>query len=74
MVPPLLLEMKSTDLLLDLCAAPGSKTLECLEIMQENGHQARFPTLFPLIFYGFSLFFLPFLFPYLPILVRTVSS
>ena len=54
LVPPLLLEapqemqwrclceVKPTDLLLDLCAAPGSKTLECLEIMQENGDQAAF--------------------------------
>ncbi|CAK9083414.1 RNA cytosine C(5)-methyltransferase NSUN2 (Myc-induced SUN domain-containing protein) (Misu) (NOL1/NOP2/Sun domain family member 2) (mRNA cytosine C(5)-methyltransferase) (tRNA cytosine C(5)-methyltransferase), partial [Durusdinium trenchii] len=36
LVPPLLLEVKSTDLLLDLCAAPGSKTLECIELMREE--------------------------------------
>eukprot|EP00434_Breviolum_minutum_P038328 symbB.v1.2.033994.t1/scaffold4309.1/size41561/5 len=36
LVPPLLLEVKSSDLVLDLCAAPGSKTLECIELMREH--------------------------------------
>lgn len=40
LVPPLLLEVKPADLLLDLCAAPGSKTLECIELMRENGHKS----------------------------------
>lgn len=37
LVPPLVLGVRATDRLLDLCAAPGSKTLECLEIMRESG-------------------------------------
>jgi len=36
LLPPLLLDVRSSDLLLDLCAAPGSKTLECLELMRED--------------------------------------
>eukprot|EP00435_Cladocopium_sp_Y103_P037151 s29_g9.t2 len=40
LVPPLLLEVKPQDLLLDLCAAPGSKTLECIELMRENGQKS----------------------------------
>ncbi|CAJ1374493.1 unnamed protein product [Effrenium voratum] len=39
LVPPLLLEVQAEDLLLDLCAAPGSKTLECIELMREHGKQ-----------------------------------
>ncbi|CAE7741860.1 nsun2 [Symbiodinium pilosum] len=35
LVPPLLLEVQPRDLVLDLCAAPGSKTLECVELMRE---------------------------------------
>eukprot|EP00928_Gymnodinium_smaydae_P065485 TRINITY_DN4861_c0_g2_i1.p1 TRINITY_DN4861_c0_g2~~TRINITY_DN4861_c0_g2_i1.p1 ORF type:complete len:855 (+),score=219.88 TRINITY_DN4861_c0_g2_i1:36-2600(+) len=36
LVPPLLLDVQPSDRVLDLCAAPGSKTLECLELMREN--------------------------------------
>lgn len=36
LVPPLLLEAQAEDMVLDMCAAPGSKTLECLELMREE--------------------------------------
>lgn len=32
MLPPLFLDLKSTDLVLDMCAAPGSKTSQILEM------------------------------------------
>eukprot|EP00439_Symbiodinium_sp_Y106_P083364 s720_g23.t1 len=35
LLPPLLLKIQPGDLVLDLCAAPGSKTLECIELMRE---------------------------------------
>jgi 16S rRNA C967 or C1407 C5-methylase (RsmB/RsmF family) len=33
MLPPLYLDIKSTDMILDMCAAPGSKTSEMLEML-----------------------------------------
>ena len=33
MLPPLYLDVKSTDIVLDMCAAPGSKTSQILELM-----------------------------------------
>jgi 16S rRNA C967 or C1407 C5-methylase (RsmB/RsmF family) len=33
MLPPLFLELKSSDLVLDMCAAPGSKTSQILEML-----------------------------------------
>ncbi|CAE6933506.1 nsun2 [Symbiodinium natans] len=35
LLPPLLLEVQPGDLVLDMCAAPGSKTLECIELLRE---------------------------------------
>lgn len=37
MVPPLVLEPKEDDCVLDVCAAPGSKTTQVSEIMQNRG-------------------------------------
>eukprot|EP00929_Paragymnodinium_shiwhaense_P006778 TRINITY_DN110737_c0_g1_i1.p1 TRINITY_DN110737_c0_g1~~TRINITY_DN110737_c0_g1_i1.p1 ORF type:complete len:915 (-),score=192.49 TRINITY_DN110737_c0_g1_i1:235-2928(-) len=37
LVPPLMLGLSSDDVVLDMCAAPGSKTLECLELMRPDG-------------------------------------
>lgn len=36
MVPPLFLNIKEDDLVLDMCAAPGSKTTQILEFLQNN--------------------------------------
>lgn len=33
MLPPLLLEIKSDDLVLDMCASPGSKTSQIVEFL-----------------------------------------
>eukprot|EP00854_Cymbomonas_tetramitiformis_P026573 gene26573-32625_t len=33
MIPPLLLDIKPEHLVLDICAAPGSKTMQCLDMM-----------------------------------------
>lgn len=41
MIPPLLLDVKSTDRILDLCAAPGSKTTQILEFFQFAGKEAK---------------------------------
>lgn len=36
MIPPLLLNPDSNHLVLDMCAAPGSKTAQLIEMMHEN--------------------------------------
>ena len=40
MLPPLLLNPQKTDQVLDLCAAPGSKTLQLSCLMENEGHIA----------------------------------
>lgn len=40
MIPPLLLNPQKTDAVLDLCAAPGSKTLQMAGLMENEGHIA----------------------------------
>lgn len=42
MMPPLFLDVQSTDLVMDMCAAPGSKTSQMLEMLYS--HQSRLPT------------------------------
>lgn len=37
MIPPLLLEPKQNEIILDLCAAPGSKTTQIAEMMKNSG-------------------------------------
>lgn len=37
MVPPLVLEPKKDDIILDLCAAPGAKTTQIAQIMENRG-------------------------------------
>lgn len=37
MIPPLILNPNETDIVLDLCAAPGSKTTQLAEIMNNKG-------------------------------------
>ena len=36
MIPPLLLDVKSDHFVLDLCAAPGSKTMQLIELMHKD--------------------------------------
>ena len=36
MLPPLLLDVQSTDLIFDMCAAPGSKTAQLLELLYRD--------------------------------------
>ena len=36
MMPPILLDVKSDHAILDMCAAPGSKTAQLLELIQAN--------------------------------------
>ena len=36
MIPPMLMQTKSSDKILDMCAAPGSKTPQFLETVYEN--------------------------------------
>ena len=38
MIPPMLLAPKAGETILDLCAAPGSKTTEIAELMGDKGH------------------------------------
>ena len=38
MVPPLLMELQPGDLVLDLCAAPGSKATQISQLMANSGH------------------------------------
>ena len=40
MLPALLLNVRPTDCVLDLCAAPGSKTMQLLELLDANGSAA----------------------------------
>lgn len=42
MMPPLFLDIKPTDLVMDMCAAPGSKTSQMLEMLYS--HQTHMPT------------------------------
>ena len=37
MIPPLLLDVQAHHRVLDVCAAPGSKTVQIIEKMHENG-------------------------------------
>ena len=37
MIPPLLLDVEADDVVFDMCAAPGSKTAELLELMHSKG-------------------------------------
>merc|ERR1719427_306173 len=39
MIPPLFLDVKSDHLVLDLCAAPGSKTAQIIEMMHADKNQ-----------------------------------
>lgn len=36
MVPPLLLDIQPHHIVLDACAAPGSKTMQIIELMHAN--------------------------------------
>jgi len=36
MIPPLLLDIKSSDIIFDMCAAPGSKTAQMLELLYSD--------------------------------------
>ena len=36
MIPPILLDVKADHAILDMCAAPGSKTSQLLELIQAN--------------------------------------
>lgn len=36
MLPPLLLDIKKDDLILDMCASPGSKTMQMIEMLFAN--------------------------------------
>lgn len=36
MIPPLLLDVKPNHKVLDICAAPGSKTVQIIEMMHKN--------------------------------------
>ena len=40
MIPPMLLDVKPYHLVLDMCAAPGSKTAQIIELMHENQHES----------------------------------
>jgi 16S rRNA C967 or C1407 C5-methylase (RsmB/RsmF family) len=44
MIPPLLLGVKSDHLVLDMCAAPGSKTAQLVEMMHSTCAEGRLPT------------------------------
>ena len=44
MIPPLLLDIKKSDLVLDMCAAPGSKTGEMIELMNMDCEGDEEPT------------------------------
>lgn len=37
MLPPMFLDVQKDDIVLDMCAAPGSKTLQILEKLQKQG-------------------------------------
>lgn len=40
MIPPLFLEIQPNDFVLDMCAAPGSKTTQILELLGRQGQGA----------------------------------
>ncbi|KAL6926949.1 hypothetical protein ACO0SA_004033 [Hanseniaspora valbyensis] len=42
MIPPLLLKVKPTDRVLDMCAAPGSKTMQLLEFLHSSEEATGF--------------------------------
>jgi len=44
MIPPLLLDIKKSDLVLDMCAAPGSKTGEIIELINMDCAEGEEPT------------------------------
>lgn len=44
MIPPLLLDVKSDHLVLDMCAAPGSKTAQLVEMMHSTCADGSLPT------------------------------
>ena len=41
MLPPILLDVKADHAILDMCAAPGSKTAQLLELIQVNSMIGR---------------------------------
>ena len=41
MIPPLLLDVKSTDIIFDMCAAPGSKTAQLLELLYSEESEGK---------------------------------
>ncbi len=45
MIPPLLLDIKSHHKILDMCAAPGSKTAQLVELLHLNCENDLFPGL-----------------------------
>jgi tRNA (cytosine34-C5)-methyltransferase len=44
MIPPLLLDVRSHHAVLDLCAAPGSKTAQIVELMHADAGNSKLPT------------------------------
>jgi len=44
MIPPLFLDVQSHHLVLDMCAAPGSKTAQIIEMMHSDATTGKFPT------------------------------
>ncbi len=64
MIPPLLLDIKSHHKILDMCAAPGSKTSQLVELLHLNCENDLFPgtslflKLTDLLFYSYELLFL----------------
>lgn len=41
MIPPLLLDVKSSDIVFDMCAAPGSKTAQLLELLYADESEGK---------------------------------
>ncbi len=41
MIPPLFLDIQSSDVILDSCAAPGSKTSQMLEMLYKDESQGK---------------------------------
>ena len=44
MIPPMLLDVQSHHLVLDMCAAPGSKTAQIIEMMHSDCKESHVPT------------------------------